>query len=57
MRRLRDLPADDWHNFHIWREWPADAAMAAGVSFARESMVPVLSDLAPIYLSIAGNKS
>ncbi len=55
--RLRDLPADDGHSIHIWREWPADVAIAAGVSFARASMVPVLFDLAPIYLSIVGDKS
>jgi hypothetical protein len=57
VRRLRELPADDSHSIHIWREWPADAAIAAGVSFVRASMVPVLSDLAPIYLSILGSKS
>lgn len=49
---LRALPADKWHDLHIWRSWPAEEAIEAGVSFARNALVPVLSDLARLYLSI-----
>jgi hypothetical protein len=49
---LEDLPTDKWHDFHIWRSWPASDAIAAGPSFAREAMSPVLADLARVYLDI-----
>ena len=49
---LEDLPKDKWHNFHILRLWPAEVAIAAGVGFAHESIVPVLRDLSELYLAI-----
>jgi hypothetical protein len=51
-RRVANLPTERWHDLHLWKSWPAEDAMASGVSFARESMVPVLGDLAPLYLAI-----
>ena len=50
--RLERLPGGAWHNFHFWRSWPADEAIAAGPTFAGDVMVPVLSDLARIYLVV-----
>ncbi len=50
--RLRQLPADRWHDFLIWRTWPAVDAIAAGRSFATDEQIPVLSDLALVYLDV-----
>lgn len=49
---LEALPADSWHDMHIWRSWPKDAAIAAGPAFAAESLVPILEDLARIYVPV-----
>jgi hypothetical protein len=49
---LEALPQDRWHNLHIWRSWPDTEAMDAGVSFARSAMVPVLRDLARLYVEV-----
>jgi hypothetical protein len=56
LERLERLPNSAWHNFHIWRSWPADVAIAAGPSFAGDVMVPVISDLARIYLTFVGGE-
>lgn len=48
--RLRSLPVDDWHCFHIWREWPATEAIEMGQPFAGREVAPVLVDLARVYL-------
>lgn len=50
--RLAALPEGAWHDFHVWKEWPAETAIAAGPRFASESMVPVLLDLLPVYLDV-----
>lgn len=47
---LRGLPADRWHNLHIGRKWPAEEAMANGQAFAFNALLPVLEDLARVYL-------
>lgn len=52
--RLNALPDGTWHNLHVWREWSATEAIAAGNPFALESMVPVLVDLAAIYEDVVG---
>ena len=50
---LEQLPTERWHDMHIWRRWPADEAVAAGpASFASEALIPVLVDLARIYVGI-----
>lgn len=49
---LRDVPADTWRDIHLWRSWPAADAMAAGGAFASASMLPVLEDLARLYLRV-----
>ena len=51
---LLGLPVGDWHNLHIWREWPADEAIARRQPFAVEEMLPVLRDLARVYLAVVG---
>jgi hypothetical protein len=51
---LRDLPLGKWHDLHIWREWPAEEAIAAGQPFALRSMAPVLLDLAAVYEAVVG---
>jgi len=50
--RLASLPDNAWHDLHLWRSWPTDEAIAAGPSFAGDSVVPVLTDLARLYLQI-----
>ena len=32
---LDALPKDVWQNIHLWRSWPAEDAIRAGVGFAR----------------------
>jgi hypothetical protein len=49
---LEQLPADTWHDVHVWRSWPAHEAIAAGPTFAREALIPVLEDLGRIYIGI-----
>jgi hypothetical protein len=51
---LAALPPDRWHDLHIWREWPAAEAIAAGQPFAFRELVPVLLDLAGVYESVIG---
>jgi hypothetical protein len=51
---LRDLPEGKWHDLHIWRQWPAEEAIAAGQPFALESMALVLLDLAAAYEMVVG---
>lgn len=43
------LPEGDWHDLHIWRQWPASGAIAAGHSFAAQDLLPVMLDLASVY--------
>ena len=50
--RLLALPTDRWHDFHVWRSWPGEETMAAGPSFANTTMLPVLADLARVYLIV-----
>lgn len=52
--RLDALPLDHWHEFVIWKSWPAAEAIAAGRSFAPDALMPVLSELASIYLDVVG---
>jgi hypothetical protein len=51
---LQALPEGTWHDLHVWREWPADEAIAAGQPFALESMAPVLLDLTAVYETVVG---
>jgi hypothetical protein len=51
---LEALPETDWRELYIWREWPADEAINPGPSFARRELVPVLLDLARVYLDVIG---
>lgn len=51
-QRLEALPADQWHDFFIWRSWPADEAIRAGHPFAAEALVPLLTALGSIYLTV-----
>ena len=51
---LRALPAGEWHDVHIWREWPAREAENGRQPFAVEEMLPVLLDLADVYLAVVG---
>ena len=51
---LRALPKGDWQNLHIWREWPAEEAVIGRQPFAAREMLPVLLDLAEVYLSVVG---
>ena len=48
--RLSRLDRTKWHDLHIWREWPAEDAIAMGQPFAVREVVPVLVDLAVVYL-------
>jgi hypothetical protein len=48
------LPEGKWHDLHVWREWPAEEAVAAGQPFALHAMVPVLRDLAATYEEVIG---
>ena len=50
LERLQDLDPAEWQVLHIWREWPADQAIAMGQPFAVREVAPVLSDLARVYL-------
>ena len=52
--RLAALPAGTWHDLHLWTEWPADAAIAAGPAFASDALAPVLTDLARVYVGMVG---
>jgi hypothetical protein len=47
---LEAWPKDDWLNLHLWRSWPAEEAIEAGVGFAHEVLVPLLRDVAALYL-------
>jgi hypothetical protein len=51
---LQALPKGDWHNLHLWREWPADEAVNGRQPFAVRELLPVLLDLADVYLSVVG---
>ncbi len=51
---LRALPAGEWHDLHIWREWPAQEAENGAQPFAAKEMLPVLLDLADVYLTVVG---
>ena len=48
--RLSTLDRTTWHDLHIWREWPAEEAIAMGQPFALREVAPVLVDLARVYL-------
>jgi hypothetical protein len=48
--RLSTLDRATWHDLHIWREWPAEEAIAMGQPFALREVAPVLTDLARVYL-------
>ena len=48
--RLTKLDRTTWHDLHIWREWPAEEAIAMGQPFALREVAPVLLDLARVYL-------
>ncbi len=47
--RLSTLDRTTWHDLHVWREWPAEEVIAMG-PFATRELVPVLTDLARVYL-------
>ena len=51
---LARLPVDRWHCFHVWREWPAEEAIAMGQPFAVREVLPVLMGLVPAYLDVIG---
>lgn len=51
---MERFPADEWQDFHIWREWPASVAIEMGQPFALRELVPVLTDLAAVYLDVIG---
>ena len=48
--RLARLDRTQWHDLHVWREWPAEDAIAMGQPFATRELVPVLVDLARVYV-------
>jgi hypothetical protein len=48
--RLSTLNRTAWHDLHIWREWPAEEAIAMGQPFALREVAPVLTDVARVYL-------
>jgi hypothetical protein len=48
--RLSTLDRTTWHDRHIWREGPADEAIAMGQPFALQEVAPVLVGLARVYL-------
>ncbi len=48
--RLAKLDRTQWHDLHIWREWPAEEAIAMGQPFATRELAPVLVDLAGVYI-------
>ncbi len=51
---LSALPNGEWHELHLWREWPAEEAMNGRQPFAVREMLPALLDLADVYLSVVG---
>ena len=52
VERLEALPDTEWYDFHIWKEWPAEQAMTMGQPFAQREIVPVMTDLARVYLDV-----
>ena len=50
--RLTTLDRTKWHDLHIWREWPAEEAIAMGQPFALREVAPGLTDLARVYLDM-----
>ena len=50
LEHLRDLDPAEWQVLHVWREWPAEQAIAMGQPFAVREVAPVLVDLARVYL-------
>ncbi len=52
--RLSTLDRTTWHDLHLWREWPAEEAIAMGQPFALREVAPVLVDLARVYLDTVG---
>ena len=51
---LRALADTEWRECFVWRSWPDDEAIAAGPSLATEGLLPVLTDLARVYLDVVG---
>ena len=49
--RLARLDRTQWHDLHVWPEWPAEEAIAMGQPSAMRELVPVLVDLAHVYLA------
>jgi len=49
---LLAAPKQSWVDLHLWRSWPADVAIAAGRSFAIDSLLPVLRSITDVYLDI-----
>ena len=49
---LREAPVDQWVDLHLVKTWPADDAIAAAQPFAQRELLPVLLDLAPLYLEM-----
>ena len=49
---LREAPVDQWVDLHLVKTWPADEAIAAAQPFAVRELLPVLFDLAPLYLEM-----
>ncbi|PZR61188.1 MAG: hypothetical protein DLM71_09185 [Chloroflexi bacterium] len=54
LQLLDSLPHADWHDLHVWRQWPGEDAVAGGHPFAASVMLPVLVDLAKVYESVIG---
>lgn len=52
LAHLASLPNQQWHDLHVWRSWPAEEAIDGGPSFAGDTLVPVLADLARVYLDV-----
>jgi hypothetical protein len=53
-RWLLALPKAEWRNLHVWRQWPAEEAENGRQPFAVREMLPVMLDLADVYLSVVG---
>ena len=49
---LLSAPPTEWVDLHLVKTWPADEAIAAGQAFADRALMPVLLDLAPLYLEM-----
>lgn len=49
---IEGLPQDTWKNLHLWRSWPKDHVLQARVPFLDAELMPVLLDLARLYLLI-----